>query len=136
MSKTYNNCIYLSDEDSAIKEKCTRQMISDPKRVKKSDPGNPEECPVFGYHKIFSSQVDQEEISQGCRTASIGCFDCKMKVAENLIVKIAPVRERAQSSLRNPKSLDDILMDGNGQARKVAQGTMDKVREIIKLPKF
>jgi len=136
MSKTYNNCIYLSDEDSAIKEKCTRQMISDPKRVKKSDPGNPEECPVFGYHKIFSSQVDQEEISQGCRTASIGCFDCKMKVAENLIVKIAPVRERAQSSLRNPKSLDDILMNGNGQARKVAQGTMDKVREIIKLPKF
>ena len=136
MSKTYNNCIYLSDEDSAIKEKCTRQMISDPKRVKKTDPGNPDECPVFGYHKIFSSQDDQEEINRGCRAASIGCFDCKMKVAENLIVKIAPVRERVQTSLKNPKSLDDVLRDGNAQARKVAQETMEKVREIVKLPKF
>ena len=124
------------DEDSEIKEKCTRQMISDPKRVKKTDPGNPDECPVFGYHKIFSSQDDQEEINRGCRAASIGCFDCKMKVAENLIVKIAPVRERVQTSLKNPKSLDDVLRDGNAQARKVAQETMEKVREIVKLPKF
>jgi len=111
-------------------------MISDPKRVKKTDPGNPDQCPVFCYHKIFSSQDDQEEINRGCRAASIGCFDCKMKVAENLIVKIAPVRERVQTSLKNPKSLDDVLRDGNAQARKVAQETMEKVREIVKLPKF
>lgn len=136
MSKTYDNCIYLSDEDSSIKEKCTRQMISDPNRVKKTDPGNPDQCPVFVYHKIFSSQETQDEINKGCRGASIGCFDCKMKVAEKLIIKIAPVRERVQASLKNSKSLDEVLDHGNTQARKVAEGTMEKVRDVVKLPKF
>jgi tryptophanyl-tRNA synthetase len=136
MSKTYNNCIYLSDNDSVIKEKCTRQMISDPQRVKKADPGNPDQCLVFGYHKIFSSQDTQNEVHESCRAASIGCYDCKMKIAENLISKISPVRERAQASLNNLQFIDDVVREGNARARKVAQGTMEKVREIVKLPKY
>ncbi len=134
MSKTYGNCIYLRDTDPEILEKCTRQMTSDPARVKRTDPGNPDVCPVFEFHKLFSDDETVSTVNTECRRAGIGCFDCKKKVAEAMIRRIAPVREKIEDQLTHKDHLRDVLRTGSAKARLVAQATMAEVREAMQLP--
>lgn len=134
MSKSYDNCIFLRDTPEVILHKCTRQMASDPARVKRTDPGNPEICPVFEFHKLFSSPKTVAMVDTECRKAGIGCFDCKKRVAEAMVERVEPVRQRIEANLARKDDLKDILRDGSARARKVAQRTMEDVREAMQLP--
>ena len=134
MSKSYDNCIFLRDTPEVIVEKCTRQMASDPARVRKTDPGNPDICPVFEFHKLFSTPETLELVNTECRKAGIGCFDCKKRVANAIIERTEPVRQKIEANLADEAGLKDVLMDGSARARKVAAETMVEVREAMKLP--
>ncbi len=134
MSKSYDNCIYLRDTPEVIVEKCTRQMASDPARVRKTDPGNPDICPVFEFHKLFSSPETTELVNTECRKAGIGCFDCKKRVAAAIIERTEPVRQKIEANLADEAGLKAVLLDGSARARKVAAETMVEVREAMKLP--
>jgi len=134
MSKSYDNCIYLRDTPEVVLEKCTRQMASDPARVRKTDPGNPDICPVFEFHKLFSTPETIELVNTECRKAGIGCFDCKKRVATAIIERTEPVRQKIEANLADEAGLKDVLMDGSARARKVAAETMVEVREAMKLP--
>ena len=136
MSKTYDNGIYLRDTPDVVLQKCTRQMASDTARVRRSDPGNPDVCNTFEFHKLFSDKATCELVSTECRKAGIGCFDCKKKVAEALVARIEPLREKIESNLAHPDSLKDVLREGSNRARTVAQQTMEEVRAAMKLPRF
>ena len=130
MSKSYGNTITLSESDADIRAK-TKVMVTDPARKRRSDPGNPDVCPVYDWHKLFSPKPTLEWAAQGCRTAGIGCIECKAKMADHLIEWITPVRERRVKYERNPKQVLELLDDGSNKARKVAQGTMARVREAV-----
>jgi tryptophanyl-tRNA synthetase len=133
MSKTYDNGIYLRDTPDVVLQKCTRQMASDTARVRRSDPGNPDVCNTFEFHKLFSDAATCEMVSAECRKAGIGCFDCKKKVAEALIARIEPLRERIEANLAKPEALKDVLREGGERARTVARQTMEEVRSAMKL---
>src|SRR5438132_4342398 len=130
MSKSYGNTITLSESDADIRAK-TKVMVTDPARRRRTDPGNPDVCPVYDWHKLFSPKPTLEWAAQGCRTAGIGCIECKAKMADHLIEWITPVRERRVKYERNPKQVLELLDDGSNKARKVAQGTMARVREAV-----
>jgi tryptophanyl-tRNA synthetase len=132
MSKSYGNTITLSESDADIRAK-TKVMVTDPARKRRTDPGNPDVCPVYDWHKLFSAEEPGrlDWVRQGCTTAGIGCIECKAAMAENLIKWIAPVRERRVQYENNPKRVLEILDDGSKRARKVAQGTMERVREAV-----
>lgn len=134
MSKSYGNCIYLRDTPEQILYKCTREMASDPARVKRTDPGNPDICPVFEFHKLFSPKETVDMVNTECRRAGIGCFDCKKKVAEAIIARVEPVREKIEANLAQPGRIEGILQDGSARARAVASATMKEVRTAMKLP--
>jgi tryptophanyl-tRNA synthetase len=132
MSKSYGNAITLSETDEEIRKK-TKVMVTDPARKRRTDPGNPDVCPVYDWHKLFSAEEPGrlEWVRQGCTTAGIGCIECKAAMAENLIKWIAPVRDRRVKYENDPKGVLEILDDGSNRARKVAQGTMERVREAV-----
>jgi tryptophanyl-tRNA synthetase len=132
MSKSYGNAITLSETDEEIRKK-TKVMVTDPARKRRTDPGNPDVCPVHDWHKLFSAEEPGrlEWVRQGCTTAGIGCIECKAAMAENLIKWIAPVRERRVNYEQNPQRVLEILDEGSKKARKVAQGTMERVREAV-----
>jgi len=132
MSKSYGNAITLSESDADIRAK-TKVMVTDPARKRRTDPGNPDVCPVYDWHKLFSAEEPGrlEWVRQGCTTAGIGCIECKAAMAENLIKWIAPVRERRVKWENNPKGVLEILDAGSKKARAVAQGTMERVREAV-----
>src|SRR5205814_7933552 len=130
MSKSYGNTITLSESDADIRAK-TKVMVTDPARKRRSDPGNPDVCPVYDWHKLFSPKPTLEWAAQGCRTAGIGCIECKAKMADHLIEWITPVRERRVKYEKNPKQVLELLDEGSKKARKVAQGTMARVREAV-----
>jgi tryptophanyl-tRNA synthetase len=132
MSKSYGNTITLSESDADIRAK-TKVMVTDPARKRRTDPGNPDVCPVYDWHKLFSAEEPGrlEWVRQGCTTAGIGCIECKAAMAENLIKWIAPVRERRVKYEKNPKQVLEILDEGSRKARAVAQGTMERVREAV-----
>jgi tryptophanyl-tRNA synthetase len=132
MSKSYGNTITLSETDDEIRKK-TKVMVTDPARKRRTDPGNPDVCPVYDWHKLFSAAEPGrlEWVRQGCTTAGIGCIECKAAMAENLIKWIAPVRERRVKWENDPKGVLDILDAGSRKARAVAQGTMERVREAV-----
>ncbi len=134
MSKSYENCIYLRDTADVILQKCTRQMASDTNRVRKSDPGNPDICPVFEFHKLFSDADTVAMVDTECRKAGIGCFDCKKRLADAIVARVEPTRQRIEANLADPAMLQDVLRDGSARARKVAAATMDDVRAAMKLP--
>ncbi len=134
MSKSYENCIYLRDTPEVVLQKCTRQMASDTNRVRKTDPGDPGVCPVFEFHKLFSSPETIALVDTECRRAGIGCFDCKKRVAEALTRRIEPVREQIESHLGHPGDIEAVLRDGSARARAVAAETMADVRDAMKLP--
>lgn len=130
MSKTYDNCIFLSDTREDV-EKKVKTMKTDPQRIKRTDKGDPEQSPVFELHKIFSSKQEQDEVAEGCRTAGIGCIECKKVLLKNLLAVMEPIWERRRSFLEKPDLLADILRTGSDRARKAAAETMDRVRRAI-----
>ena len=130
MSKSYGNTITLSESDADIRAK-TKVMVTDPARKRRTDPGNPDVCPVYDWHKLFSTKETLEWAAQGCRTAGIGCIECKAKMADHLIEWITPVRERRVRWENDKKGVLEILDEGSTKARKVAEGTMERVREAV-----
>lgn len=130
MSKSYDNCIYLSDPPEVLAPKINT-MMTDPARKRRSDPGNPEVCPVFDLHKIFTPTRDREACAQGCRTAGIGCLDCKGVLLQHLLPPLAMIRERRQRFIEKPTEVVEILQEGSKRARKVAQATMEEVRRAV-----
>jgi tryptophanyl-tRNA synthetase len=130
MAKSYGNAIWLSDAPEEIRAK-VRNMMTDPQRQRRTDPGRPEVCPVFAYHKLFSSADAIAQVDRDCRTAAIGCVDCKKLMAENLVTWIEPVQARRKEFEANPQEVWDILDAGSDKARKVAKRTMHRVREAI-----
>ena len=130
MSKSYGNSIALSESDDSIRAK-TRVMMTDPARKRRTDPGNPDVCPVFDWHKLFSPRETLQWASEGCVTAGIGCIECKSKMADHLIKWIEPVRQRRQDYEQQPQHVLDILDTGSKRARLVAQSTMEGAREAV-----
>ena len=132
MSKSYNNAIFLSDSPEEIGAKVAK-MLTDPQRARKSDPGNPDVCNVYEFHKLYSDKQTVERINQECRTAEIGCVECKKIMARNLINALEPMREKRAYYETRPQLVDDIIEDGCEKARKVARKTMAEVRAAIKI---
>jgi len=130
MSKSYGNAITLSESDADIRSK-TKVMVTDPARKRRTDPGNPDICPVYDWHKLFSPPETLTWAAQGCRTAGIGCIECKSAMADNLIKWIEPVRERRLKWENNQKGVLEILHDGSAQARREAAKTMDRVKQSV-----
>jgi tryptophanyl-tRNA synthetase len=130
MSKSYGNAITLSESDADIRAK-TKVMVTDPARKRRTDPGNPDVCPVYDWHKLFSPPPTLEWSANGCRTAGIGCIECKKAMADNLIKWIEPVRARRLEFEKDPVKVLQILNSGSDRARGVAQKTMSRVREAV-----
>jgi tryptophanyl-tRNA synthetase len=131
MAKSYGNAIWLSDPPAEIRTKILKHMVTDPQRVRRTDPGRPEVCPVFAYHKLFSPPDVIAWSDQGCRTAGIGCVECKNAMADNLIKWIEPIQTRRKEFEAHPQQVWDILDAGSDKARKAAKRTMQSVRNAI-----
>ena len=132
MSKSYDNAIYLSDTAEEITAKI-KPMVTDPARKRRSDPGEPNVCPVFDLHRIFTPQADREWAARGCRTAGIGCLDCKGVLLRHMLPPLAQIRERRQRYVDKPAEIVEILHEGSKRARRIAVQTMTEVRDAIKL---
>jgi tryptophanyl-tRNA synthetase len=132
MSKSYNNAIALREEPESITKKI-RTMPTDPARVRRTDKGEPERCPVWQLHKVYSDDATKEWVQTGCRSAGIGCLDCKQPVIDAVIRELAPMRERAQRYLEDPTVVRNIIADGCDRARDLAGETMREVREAMGL---
>jgi tryptophanyl-tRNA synthetase len=132
MSKSYNNAVFLSDAPKEIDQKLSR-MMTDPARVKRTDPGEPEKCPAFQLHKIYCTVEEIDYVTQGCRTAAIGCLDCKKIMIKHVIEELAPFREKRAQYEKNPEQVDAVLAAGNETAQKKASETMAEVREAVGL---
>jgi tryptophanyl-tRNA synthetase len=130
MAKSYGNAIWLSDPPDEIRTKA-RNMMTDPQRQRRTDPGRPEVCPVFAWHKLFSPPETVAWADQGCRTAGIGCVDCKKSMAENLVKWIEPIQARRKEFEANPQQVWDTLEAGNKKAQAQARRTMKRVRNAI-----
>lgn len=131
MSKSYDNTISLSDSPDIIREK-VKKMITDPQKIRKNDPGHPEVCTVYAFHKVFTENRHQE-ICEVCKTGALGCVSCKKDLAENIISFMAPMYEKRQLLLQDKDSIIDILKTGNRKAREEARATLTEVREKMKL---
>ena len=132
MSKTYGNAILLSDTAEEVWEK-VRPMVTDPARVRRNDPGNPEICNVFAYHKIFSDEETIGKVEVGCRTAGIGCIECKKWMFERMEAVLAPIRARRKEITEDGTSVREILEEGTGRARETAAAKMRAVREAVRI---
>jgi tryptophanyl-tRNA synthetase len=132
MSKSYGNTINLSDAEPVVRQKL-KTMVTDPARVRRTDPGNPDVCPVYEFHKIYSPQEVQAQINQDCRTAAIGCIDCKKLVADKMVERMAPMWEARASLMSHPSRIDEIVQDGSQRATKVAKATLAEVNEAMKI---
>jgi tryptophanyl-tRNA synthetase len=130
MSKSYGNAITLSETDEEIRKK-TKVMVTDPARKRRTDPGNPDVCPVYDWHKLFSTPETLAWAAEGCRTAGIGCIECKAKMADHLITWIGPKREARNKWEKDPKGVLEIIEDGSNRARVEAKKTMERVREAV-----
>jgi tryptophanyl-tRNA synthetase len=132
MSKSYGNAIGLRESPDAVTKKI-RTMPTDPARVKRTDPGTPEKCPVWPLHLIYSDAARKDWVQKGCTSAGIGCLECKQPVIESVLAELAPMRERAQAYLDDPTLVKSIIADGCDKARKLAVETMRDVRESMGL---
>jgi tryptophanyl-tRNA synthetase len=130
MSKSYGNQIMLADREPVIRQKL-KTMVTDPARVRRSDPGNPDVCPVGDLHKIFSSKETMAKVYEGCRSAGIGCIECKGWAADALVTLLAPMQERRRKFEENPRLAWDILEDGTKRASAAAAQTMNDVRAAM-----
>ncbi len=132
MSKSYGNSILLSEPDADVRKKL-KTMVTDPARVRRTDRGNPDVCPVGDLHKIFSSAETMAKVREGCTTASIGCIECKSWVADNIVAVLNPIQERRRKYEENPRLAWDILEAGSVRARAAADCTMVQVRESMRM---
>ena len=132
MSKSYHNTLQLREKPEVVEQKI-KVMPTDPARVRRQDPGNPDNCPVWSWHEVYSDDATKNWVKEGCRSAGIGCVECKKKVSEKVIESQAPFLERAKPYEENPRLVKDILRSGAEQARVVAKETMEQVREVIGL---
>jgi tryptophanyl-tRNA synthetase len=132
MSKSYGNAVLMRDEPEVVTKKI-RGMVTDPARVRRTDPGNPEKCPVWDFHKLYSDEPTKQWVVQGCTTAGIGCLDCKQPVIDAVIAEQQPWRERAAAFTANPKQVHWIVEMGTERARTVAKQTMRDVRDAMGL---
>ncbi|HEY5993380.1 MAG TPA: tryptophan--tRNA ligase [Gallionellaceae bacterium] len=132
MSKSYNNTISLREDEAEVSKKI-RTMPTDPARVRRSDPGNPENCPVWELHKVYSGEDVKLWVQKGCTTAGIGCLECKQPVISAVLEEQRPIRERAQPYLDDPTLVKNIISDGCEKARRLASETMRDVREAMGL---
>ncbi len=130
MSKSYGNSILLSDPEAEVRKKL-KTMVTDPARIRRTDPGNPDICPVGDLHKIFSTPETMAEVRQGCTTAGIGCIQCKGWVADNIVTVLNPIQERRRKYEDNPRLAWDILEAGSVRAHKAAEQTLLQVREAM-----
>jgi tryptophanyl-tRNA synthetase len=130
MSKSYGNTIMLTDPEPVVRQKL-KTMVTDPARVRRTDPGNPDVCPVGDLHKIFSDPTTNQRVDVGCRSAGIGCIECKGWAADALVKILNPMQERRKKYEENPRLAWDILETGSEQARKRAGATMDEVRDAM-----
>jgi tryptophanyl-tRNA synthetase len=132
MSKSYGNTINLSDPEPVVRQKL-KTMVTDPARVRRHDPGNPDLCPVYDFHKIYSPTVVQEQVNKDCRTAAIGCIDCKKLVADRLVEKMMPIWDARATLVQHPSRLDEIVQEGSRKAGEVAKATLHDVTEAMKI---
>ncbi|MGE5189798.1 MAG: tryptophan--tRNA ligase [Gemmatimonadota bacterium] len=132
MSKSYGNAILLSDSAEEVWKK-VKPMVTDPARVRRSDPGNPDICNVFSYHKIFSDQETIDRVDAGCRTAGIGCIECKKWMYERMETVLAPIREERKRIVESGVSVRDVLAEGTGRARTVSAAKMQEVRDAVRI---
>ena len=132
MSKSYGNAVFLSDSAEEIDRKLSR-MMTDPARVKRTDPGEPEKCPAFQLHKIYCTPEEIEFVSAGCRTAGIGCLECKKVMIKHVIDDLAPFREKRAQLEKTPEVVEEVLQGGHEAAQKKASETMSEVRETLGL---
>ncbi len=132
MSKSYHNTINLSDQEPVVRQKL-KTMVTDPARVRRTDPGNPDICPVYEFHKIYSATDVQEQISKDCRTAAIGCIDCKKQVAEKMVEQLTPVWDARANLTQDPSQIDAIVEAGSKKASEVAKATLHEVNEAMKI---
>jgi tryptophanyl-tRNA synthetase len=132
MSKSYRNTIQLSDTEPEIRSKL-KTMVTDPARVRREDPGNPDVCPVFDLHKVFSSESTRQKVREGCTTAGIGCIECKGWVADAIVTELAPISERRRYFEANLPEVQAILEDGNRRANARAEVTMNEVKRVVGL---
>jgi tryptophanyl-tRNA synthetase len=132
MSKSYGNAIYLADPPDVITAK-VRPMVTDPARKRRTDPGNPDVCPVFDLHRIFTPAADREWAATGCRTAGIGCLDCKGKLLEHMLPPLARIRDRRQQFAEKPADIVEVLRDGSRRAQVAAAATMEEVHRVTRL---
>lgn len=132
MSKSYGNAIFLSDTSEQIRTK-VMQMITDPQRARRSDPGNPDVCNVYEFHKLYTDAQISQQIDKQCRSADIGCVECKKIMADNLIEAMAPLHERRHYYLAHPEIVDEIMIEGSRKARQIAIETMQQVKAAVKI---
>jgi tryptophanyl-tRNA synthetase len=132
MSKSYGNTIELREEPESVTKKL-RAMVTDPARVRRTDPGDPDKCPVFELHRIYSDETTRKWAAEGCRTAGIGCLDCKQPVIDKIVAEVTEMRRRAQEYVENPELLRDIVAEGAEKAREAARETLDEVRRAMHL---
>jgi tryptophanyl-tRNA synthetase len=132
MSKSYGNFISLSEPEASVRQKL-KTMVTDPARIRRTDPGNPEVCPVGDLHKIFSDKETIEKVWEGCTTAGIGCIECKGWAADGLMKVLHPIQERRRKYEENPKLAWDILEAGSEKARTSAQQTIEQARDAMNM---
>ncbi len=132
MSKSYNNCLYLSDSPEEITKK-VMAMVTDPARVRRQDPGNPDVCPLFTLDRIFAPKAWCDHVNVECRRAGIGCVDDKKELLKHLLAYLKPIHERRRELSGDPKKVAEIIAAGSAKARAVAQTTLAEVNEAMKL---
>jgi len=132
MSKSYDNTIALRDDPARV-EKALRTMPTDPSRVRRNDPGDPEKCPVWQFHQVYSDPAVRSWVGEGCRSAGIGCIDCKQPVIEAVLAELSPIQERARELEAQPERVRGIIAEGCEAAREVARETMGEVRNAMSL---
>jgi tryptophanyl-tRNA synthetase len=132
MSKSYGNTIGMREDPDAVTAKL-KAMQTDPARVRRTDPGDPQKCPVWDLHKLYSDDATRKWVDEGCRTAGIGCLDCKKPLIERVVDEVNGMRKRAQEFQENPDMLNNILVEGAQKAREAARETLDDVRRAMHL---
>jgi len=132
MSKTYNNAIFLSDGEKEITKK-VQSMLTDPARARRDDPGDPEVCNLYPFHKIYSPKAMQDEIAADCKTAKIGCGDCKKMLSQTMIEGMKPIMHKRQEFLACPDVVKEILRAGTLKAQAVAKSTLEQAKQAMKL---
>ena len=132
MSKSYNNTIALREEPDSIVRKI-RTMPTDPARVRRTDPGDPEKCPVWDFHQVYTDEATKTELAEGCRTAGIGCIDCKQYIIDSILDELKPIQQRVAEYVGDLGAVDAIISEGCEAARDVAQDTMEEVRKVMGL---